>query len=271
MINSHPAEDYSRESAQAKNSVEYDGQAELYFNWQQDHICMQKLHYYTTINELKKEGIEGKTFLEIGCGHCPIGQKLVELGAKKIIGLDISEGMLNEARQALTKKGIMDKFELINANICDEENFTLPEKVDVIVLCYVITTFVTTQDLLNTILSQSKKYLKEGGTVLITDVAFCPEQNLDEFDTLVQWNSLPEGVNTIEDFGVYRFHITTDPKIGCMNLFQMTPVNMFKAGYEAGFKNIQNIPQYPDPEYSEHPTIVRMLSYCTDYTMKFKL
>jgi 2-polyprenyl-3-methyl-5-hydroxy-6-metoxy-1,4-benzoquinol methylase len=37
-----------------------------------------------------KEGIEGKTFLEVGCGPCPIGQQLAKKGAKKIIGLDIS-------------------------------------------------------------------------------------------------------------------------------------------------------------------------------------
>ena len=46
-----------------------------------------------------KEGIEGKTFLEVGCGFCPCGQKLAAKGAKKIYGLDISEGMIDNARK----------------------------------------------------------------------------------------------------------------------------------------------------------------------------
>jgi len=51
---------------------------------------MQKYCYYSTFNELDKEGVEGKTFLEVGCGPCPIGQRLATKGAKKIYGLDIS-------------------------------------------------------------------------------------------------------------------------------------------------------------------------------------
>jgi len=41
--------------------------------------------------ELQKFGIEGKTYLEVGCGPCPIGKRLVNLGAQKVIGLDISQ------------------------------------------------------------------------------------------------------------------------------------------------------------------------------------
>jgi hypothetical protein len=37
---------------------------------------MQNIHYYSQLNELSLEGVEGKTFLEVGCGPCPIGQKL---------------------------------------------------------------------------------------------------------------------------------------------------------------------------------------------------
>jgi hypothetical protein len=34
---------------------------------------MQKYCYYSTFSEIEKHGIVGKTFLEIGCGPCPIG------------------------------------------------------------------------------------------------------------------------------------------------------------------------------------------------------
>lgn len=58
---------------------------------------MQYMSYYSTITEIEKEGIVGKTFLEVGCGPCPIGKRLAEKGAKKIIGLDISQEMIERA------------------------------------------------------------------------------------------------------------------------------------------------------------------------------
>ena len=81
---------------------------------------MQKYCYYSTFHEMESEGIEGKTFLEVGCRQCPIGQKLAAKGAKKIYGLDISEEMIQLARKELTDKGIIDQFELITADIFDE-------------------------------------------------------------------------------------------------------------------------------------------------------
>jgi ubiquinone/menaquinone biosynthesis C-methylase UbiE len=81
---------------------------------------MQNYGYYSTFKELEKERIEGKTFLEVGCGPCPIGQILAKKGAKKIVGLDISSEMIESAKKNLTGLGIIDKFELVVADIFDE-------------------------------------------------------------------------------------------------------------------------------------------------------
>ena len=103
--------------------------------------------YYSTFNELKNEGIEGKTFLEVGCGPCPIGQKLASLGAKKIYGLDISSEMIETSKKNLTSLGLIDKFELVCADIFDE-SFQLAEKVDGVIISYVLTTFINNYDML---------------------------------------------------------------------------------------------------------------------------
>ena len=103
------------------------------------------------INELKSEGVEGKTFLEVGCGPCPIGQKLAGLGAKKIFGLDISIEMIEAARKHLTDMNIIDKFDLVCSDIFDE-NFKLAEKVDCVVLSYTITTFINSMGMLEKLL-----------------------------------------------------------------------------------------------------------------------
>ena len=78
------------EQARDKNREEYNSTAAAYDEWQASNVLMQHYCYYSTINEIEKEGIEGKTFLEVGCGPCPVGQRLAKKGAKKIYGLDIS-------------------------------------------------------------------------------------------------------------------------------------------------------------------------------------
>lgn len=112
---------------------------------------MQKYCYYSTFKEMEAEGIEGKTFLEVGCGPCPIGQKLAKLGAKKIYGLDISSEMIEAAQKHLKAMEIADKFELICSDIFDD-SFKLPEKVDCVVLSYTITTFINNYEMLVKIL-----------------------------------------------------------------------------------------------------------------------
>lgn len=132
---------------------------------------MQNIHYYSQLNELTLEGVEGKTFLEIGCGPCPIGQKLAAKGARKIYGLDISQEMIDESKANLRRLGIADQFELICADIFDE-SFALPEKVDCVVLSYTITCFINKRESLVEILRQCSKQIKDDGYILITDFSF---------------------------------------------------------------------------------------------------
>jgi ubiquinone/menaquinone biosynthesis C-methylase UbiE len=142
----------TEQEARDKNMDEYNKTADAYDRWCQENILMQKYCYYSTFQEMEKEGIEGKTFLEVGCGPCPIGQILAKKGAKKIFGLDISSEMIESAKKNLTEMGIIDKFELVVADIFDQ-SFQLPEKVDCVVLSYTLTTFINNYEMLASILS----------------------------------------------------------------------------------------------------------------------
>ena len=53
--------------------------------------------------------------------------------------------MIDEARVNLTEMGIIDKFDLVVADIFDE-NFHLEEKVDVVVICYTLCTFINSYE-----------------------------------------------------------------------------------------------------------------------------
>lgn len=60
--------------------------------------------------------------------------------------------MINEAKTNLTEMGIIDKFELVCADIFDEK-FHLEEKVDVVVICYTLCTFINSYEQLEKILT----------------------------------------------------------------------------------------------------------------------
>ena len=61
------------EQAREKNIDEYNKTADKYDNWCKTNTTMQQMCYFSTFDQLEKEGIEGKTFLEVGCGPCPVG------------------------------------------------------------------------------------------------------------------------------------------------------------------------------------------------------
>ena len=67
---------YSAAEARDKNRDEYNETADAYTAWGESTLLMQQQSYYAVFQEMLKDGIEGKTFLEVGCGFCPCGQKL---------------------------------------------------------------------------------------------------------------------------------------------------------------------------------------------------
>ena len=205
-MNSPGKAEAADQQARDKNIEEYNKAADAYDKWQGDNILMQRYCYYSCFQELVNEGIEGKTFLEVGCGPCPIGRKLAAKGAKKIYGLDISEGMLEAGRKELTELGIIDKFELICADIFDTEKFKLPEQVDCVVISYAFTTFINNFDMLKKLLQQCKKQTKEDvGCCLIADFSYV-KMPMDNFwagmYTTTEEDNTPPG-----DFETFNFII----------------------------------------------------------------
>ena len=85
--------------------------------------------------------------------------------------------MISTARTQLTKKGLIEKFELICGDIYDE-NLTLPEKVDVVVLCNTVSTFISNFGMLQQLFVQCRKLAKEkDGVLFIYDFSYIPIPN----------------------------------------------------------------------------------------------
>ncbi len=100
--------------------------------------------------------IEGKTFLEIGCGSGRSIKHLVEKGAKKVYGVDISKVQLEEASR-FNKDGVeAGQVELIQSSM--EQQLDI-EKVDAVFSVYAIGWTIDPVTTLANIYS----YLKPGG------------------------------------------------------------------------------------------------------------
>lgn len=176
--------------------------------------------------------------------------------------------MIDEARKDLTEKKLIDKFELVCADIFDK-NFTLSEKVDCVVLSYTVTTFINSFDMLKEILSQCSKVVKDDGYVFVADFEYVaiPQDNW--------WCGMytkPTGDKPPKEFETFNFfiqHAPTHP----FEIFHIPNLLMIKAGYEAGLTRFEHKLQYPDPEIKSDPVMQRYIKECkpNDYLIKFRL
>ena len=71
--------------------------------------------------------VKDKTILDLGCGAGGHDRKLVELGAKCVLGIDISEKMINEANKENNSDKI--RYKILSMNKLEEIN----EKFDLVV------------------------------------------------------------------------------------------------------------------------------------------
>ena len=211
---------------------EYNTNADKYEKWCQEDLSMQKLAYYSTIAELEKEGIEGKTFLEVGCGPCPIGQRLAKLGVKKIICLDISSEMLERAQKNLTDLNLIDKFEFICCDLFNE-NVQLREKVDCVVAPFLLDTCIENYEMLAKFFSLCVALIKDDGFLFVTDIYWVrfPQNGF----WLGWYNTFgTKDTDSPKEFESFNFYINTAPD-HAFKIYNVPSYLLFKAGHSAAW------------------------------------
>jgi magnesium-protoporphyrin O-methyltransferase len=86
-----------------------------------------------------QELVPGSKVLDIGCGVGSLHLTLLQRGASRAVGIDISEGMLNEARRFAERMGLNDRTEYINGDFTTV-SATVPQSditvLDKVVCCY---------------------------------------------------------------------------------------------------------------------------------------
>ena len=68
--------------------------------------------------DMLPKNLEGKSVLDLGCGNGRYSELFCESGAEEVIGLDLSEEMINEAQKRKVENGLK-QLELIRADIND--------------------------------------------------------------------------------------------------------------------------------------------------------
>jgi demethylmenaquinone methyltransferase/2-methoxy-6-polyprenyl-1,4-benzoquinol methylase len=104
-----------------------------------------------------------QTILDIATGTGDFAVEAVKLKPKKIIGVDISEGMLKHGREKITKKGLA---ELIELNYGDAENLAFDDnKFDALTVAFGVRNFENLKKGLN----EMFRVTSEGGHVMIIE------------------------------------------------------------------------------------------------------
>src|SRR5438067_4681441 len=114
------------------------------------------------INELKKD--QPKRILDVATGTGDFAfEALSILKPKKIIGVDISQGMLDIAQQKITKRGLGDKFEI---KLGDSEGLPFSaDEFDAVTVAYGVRNFEN----LEAGLADIYRVLKPGGKAVVLE------------------------------------------------------------------------------------------------------
>ena len=106
-----------------------------------------------------------KVVLDVGCGTGILCMFAVRAGAKKVIGVDMSN-IIDQAREIITANGMDDVVTLVKGKVEDVDLGLGPGgKVDVIVSEW-MGYFLFYESMLDTVLLARDQYLKPGGVML---------------------------------------------------------------------------------------------------------
>ncbi len=113
------------------------------------------------VNRLK--ALKPKTILDIATGTADVAIAMRKIGPEKIVGLDLSEGMLEIGREKVSKRGLGDLIQLVKG---DSEHLPYSENAfEAVTVAFGVRNF---ENLLLG-LSEMNRVLKPGGKVVILE------------------------------------------------------------------------------------------------------
>ncbi|TAH27575.1 MAG: bifunctional demethylmenaquinone methyltransferase/2-methoxy-6-polyprenyl-1,4-benzoquinol methylase UbiE [Cytophagales bacterium] len=124
-------------------------------------LGIDKLWRKKAISILKKEN--PKLILDVATGTADFAFEALRANPEKVIGIDISEGMLAQGRKKISKASLIHKIELQTG---DSENILFPDNYfDAVIVAFGVRNFEN----LNKGIENMKRVLKPGGTLMILE------------------------------------------------------------------------------------------------------
>ena len=90
----------------------YDSKRSLFMQWVDRKFRSDVFKRYDLTFETI-EPLKDKSVLDIGCGSGPYSVEAARRGAKRVVGLDMAQGMLDLARQRAAAAGVTDKCDFV--------------------------------------------------------------------------------------------------------------------------------------------------------------
>ena len=109
------------------------------------------------IAELSRTGIATKTVLDIGCGVGDVHLSLLEQGASMALGIDLSQGMLDQAAKLAKERGIDHRVRYVHGDLATTSDPIDPA--DIVVLDKVLCCYADPEALLRESTGKAKSYL----------------------------------------------------------------------------------------------------------------
>jgi SAM-dependent methyltransferase len=91
------------------------------------------------IDGIRRTGLEGETLLEIGCGAGQLQRELLQAGARHGVGVDLSAGLLEEARREAQRAGLASRTDYRQGDFVALADAIAPAAIvvlDKVVCCY---------------------------------------------------------------------------------------------------------------------------------------
>lgn len=93
-----------------------------------DQVFRKDMYERFTFTIANCEPIEGRSFLDVGCGNALYSLELARKGAARVLGIDISEVMIGLCRQASDDENLSDRCSFLQTDLLD---YTPESKFDV--------------------------------------------------------------------------------------------------------------------------------------------
>ncbi|MEH6524465.1 MAG: class I SAM-dependent methyltransferase [Sneathiella sp.] len=144
--------------------TDYDHKTGRYQKWSKTDSVYSHLEWHVFLQTLGN--ISDKRILDVACGEGRLSRALMDMGAKSVVGTDISAEMVDRARLQNLPSSEMH-WENLTYQVKDacDENFSLPSPVDVVTAMYLFH-YAETEEYLLRMCQFLSRSLKHGGRFL---------------------------------------------------------------------------------------------------------